>query len=68
MAYCFQESEQEEMEEIDGRLVELEELFVCDENEGEEKCNERFANHRQLGAQGAKTWRQNCAQVVDKNK
>ena len=33
MAYRFPESEQEEMEEIDGRLVELEEPFVCDENE-----------------------------------
>ena len=36
------ESEQEETEEIDGSLIELE-----DENEGEEKCNERFANCRQ---------------------
>ena len=62
MAYCFPESEQEETEEIDGRLIELEEPFVCDENEGEEKCNERFANYRQI------TWRQNCAGVVDKNK
>ena len=50
MAYCFPESEQEQMGEIDGRLVELEEPFVCDENEGEEKCNERLANYRQLMA------------------
>ena len=50
MAYCFPESEQEQMEEIVGRLVELEEPFVCDENEGDEKCNERFANYRQLMA------------------
>ena len=50
LAYCFPESEQEETEEIDGRLIELEEPFVCDENEGEEKCNERFANYRQLMA------------------
>ena len=33
------------------RVVELEEPFVCDENEGEEKCNERCANCRQLMAQ-----------------
>ena len=46
MVYCFPESEEEETEEIDGRLIELEEPFVCDENEREEKCNERFANHR----------------------
>ena len=50
MAYCFPESEQEYTEDIDGRLIELEEPFVCDENEGEEKCNERFANYRQLMA------------------
>ena len=50
MAYCVPESEQEETEEIDGRLIELEEPFVCDENGGEEKCNERFANCRQLMA------------------
>ena len=36
--------------EIDGRLVELEEPFVCDENEGDEKCNERIANYRQMMA------------------
>ena len=36
MAYCFPESEQEQTEEIDGRLVELEETFVCDENERDE--------------------------------
>ena len=53
------------MEEIDGRLVELEEPFVCDENEGDEKCNERFANYRQL--KDAKTRRQNCAWIADKN-
>ena len=50
MAYCFPESEQEETEEIDGRPIELEEPFVCNENEGEEKCNERFVNYRQLKA------------------
>ena len=50
MPYCFPESEQEETEEIDGRLIELGEPFVCDENEGEEKCNGRFANYRQLMA------------------
>ena len=50
MAYCFPQSEQEETEEIDGRLIELEEPFVRDENEGEEKCNERFANYIQLVA------------------
>ena len=50
MAYCFPESEQEETEEIDGRLIELEEPFVCDENKGEETCNERFVNYRKLMA------------------
>ena len=69
MAYFFPESEQEQVEEIDGRLVELEERFECDENEGYEKRNERFANCRQIdGAQDAKTWRQDWARVVDKNK
>ena len=48
MAYCFPESEQEQTKEIDGRLVELEEPFVCDENEGDEKCNERLPNYRQM--------------------
>ena len=48
MAYCFPESEHEETEEMNGRLIELEEPFVCDENEGEVKCNERFENCRQL--------------------
>ena len=41
MAYCFPETEQEEMEEIDGGLVELEEPFVCDEKEGDEQMNVR---------------------------
>ena len=50
MAYCFPRSEQEQTEEIDGRLVELEEPFVCDVNGGDEKCNERLANYKQMMA------------------
>ena len=49
-AYCFPTTEQRQTEEPDGRLMELEESFVCDEPEGDEKCNNRFANYPQLMA------------------
>ena len=58
MAYCFPETEQEEMEEIDGGLVELEEPFVCDEKEGDEQMNVRGVG------QGSLTERESTAPRV----
>ena len=48
LAYCFPESEQEETERNRRETDRVGRSLVCDENEGEEKCNERFANYRQL--------------------
>ena len=50
LAYCFPTTEHGQTEEIDGRLVALEEPFVCDENEGDDTCNQRIANYRQAMA------------------
>ena len=48
LAYRFSSEAEEQTREPDGSLIELAEPFVCAETEGDEVCNKRFANYRQL--------------------
>ena len=48
LAYRFLSEAEEQTGEQDRSLIELDELFVCAESEGDEVCNTRFATYRQL--------------------
>ena len=50
LAYRCRKAEESQTGGLDGRLIELEEPFVCTEPEGDETYNKRFANYRQLMA------------------